>query len=88
MRQQNKKGKQRKCETKEKYIIFIVRIEEVIREFQGNIWDAVFLNEAWRPAKSEILETHQRHISMGAGQYENIHGVGILMNNKMANDNQ
>ena len=38
--------------------------------------------ETWRPAKSEIWQTHQIHIYMGAGQYENKHGVGILLNKK------
>ena len=52
------------------------------RGFEGYRWDAVLLNEAWRPAKSENWETHQRHIFMGAGQYENRHGVVILMNKK------
>ena len=44
--------------------------------------DAVLLNEAWRPAKSEIWETHQKHICLGAGKYENKHGVRILLNKK------
>ena len=58
------------------------RIEEMKREFEGCRSNAVVLNEIWRPAKSEIWETHQRPIFMGAGQYENRRGVGILMNKK------
>ena len=58
------------------------RIEEMIREFEGYRWDAVILNETWRPAKSENWETHQKHIYMGAGKYENKHGVEILLNKK------
>ena len=40
------------------------RIEEMVHELEGYRWDAVLLNETWRPAKSEIWETHQRHIYM------------------------
>ena len=58
------------------------RIEEMTRELEGYRWDAVLLNEIWRPAKSDIWETHQRHIFMGTGKYENKHGIGILLNKK------
>ena len=54
------------------------RIEEMTLVLEGYRWDAVLLNETWRPAKSEIWEI-QRHIIMGAGKYENKHGVGILL---------
>ena len=30
----------------------------------------------------EIWETHHKHIFMGAGKYDNKHGVGILLNKK------
>ena len=33
-------------------------IEEMTRELEGYRWDAVLLNEIWRPAKSDIWETH------------------------------
>ena len=49
---------------------------------EGYRWDAVILNESWRPSKSEISETHQGHSFAGAGKYENKHGVGILLNKK------
>ena len=80
--------------TKEKDIIFIVlqknmrsmhsseRIEEMICELEGYRWDASVLNETWRPAKSEIWETHHKHMFMGAGKYVNKHGVGIMLNKK------
>ena len=58
------------------------RIEEMIQELEGYRWDAVLLNETWRPAKSEIWETHQKPIYMGAGKYENKHGEEILLNKK------
>ena len=58
------------------------RVEEMIREFAGYRWDAVLLNEIWRPAKSEIWDTHQRHVFTEAGKYENKHGGGILLNKK------
>ena len=54
----------------------------MIREFEGYRWDAVSLNENWRPAKSEIWETHQGHIFMGAGKNEIKHGSGIQRNKK------
>ena len=46
------------------------RIEEMILVLEGYRWDAVLLNETWRPAKSEIWEL-QRYMIMGAGKYEN-----------------
>ena len=33
-------------------------------------------------AKSEIWEAHHKHILMGAGKYDNKHGVGIVLNKK------
>ena len=58
------------------------RVEEMIRELEGYRGDAVLLNETWRPSTSEIWETHQEHIFMGDGKYENKHGVEILLNKK------
>ena len=60
------------------------RNEEMIREVEGYRWDAVLLNETWRPAKSEIWETHQTDIYMGARKYENKHGVRISAEQEMA----
>ena len=60
-------------------------MEDMIREFEGYRWDAVLVNETWRTAKSEIWETHQRHIFTGARKYENKHEVGILLNKKWRN---
>ena len=54
----------------------------MVRELERYRWDAVLLNETWRPAKSEIWETHQRHSFTGAGKYEIKHGVGILLSKK------
>ena len=58
------------------------RIEEMVCEFEGYRWDAILLSETWRPAKSEIWETHHKHIIMGAGKYDNKHGVGIMLNKR------
>ena len=58
------------------------RIEEMICEVEGYRWDAVLLHETWRLAKSEIWETHHKDIFMGAGKYDNKHGVGITLNKK------
>ena len=80
--------------TKDKDITFIVlqknmrsmnsseRIEEMISDLEGCKWDAVLLNETWRPPKSEIWETHHKRKNIGAGKYDNKHGVGILLNKK------
>ena len=38
--------------------------------------------KTWRHDKVEIWETHHKHIFMGAGKYDNKHGVGIMLNNK------
>ena len=83
-----------KWETKSKDITFIVipknmrpmhsseRIEEMVCELEGYRWDAILLSETWRPAKSEIWETRHKHIFMGAGKYDDKHGVGIVLNKK------
>ena len=67
---------------------FRERIEEMSRELEEYRWDAILLNETWRPAKSVIWETQQKHIFMGAGKYENKHGIGILLNKKWRKENQ
>ena len=46
------------------------------------------MSETWRPDTSEIWETHQKHIVMGAGKYDNKHGVGIEMNKKWRQKNK
>ena len=38
------------------------RIEEMICDLEGCRWDAVLLNETWRPAKSDLGNTSQTHI--------------------------
>ena len=58
------------------------RIEEMIREIGGHKGDAILINETGRPSKADILETHQVHIFMGAGNFENKHVVGMLLNKK------
>ena len=58
------------------------RIQEMVCELEGYRWDAILMSETWRPEKSEIWETHQKHIFMGAGKYDNKHGVGIMLNTK------
>ena len=58
------------------------RIEEMICELEGYRWDAILLCETWRHDKAEIWETHHKHILMGAGRYDNKHGVGIMLNKK------
>ena len=40
------------------------------------------MSETWRPDKSEIWETLQKHIFTGAGKYDNKQGVGIMLNKK------
>ena len=56
------------------------RIAEMICELAGYRWDALLLCETWRNDKEEIWETHHKQIFMGAGKYDNKHGVGILRN--------
>ena len=59
-------------------------MEEIKCELEGYRWDAILMSETWRPEKSEIRETHRKthHIFMGAGKYDNKHGVGIMPNKK------
>ena len=42
--------------------------EEMVSEVGGYRWDAILLSETWRPDKSEIWETHHKHMFMGAGK--------------------
>ena len=58
------------------------RIEEMICELEGYRWDAFLLCETLRHDKTEIWETHHKHIFIGAGKYDNKHGVGISLNKK------
>ena len=51
-------------------------------ELEDHRWDTILMIETWRPNKSEIWETHQKHIFMGAGKYDTKHGVGIMLNRK------
>ena len=59
------------------------RIEEMVCELEGYRWDAVSLSETWRQDKAEKRKTHHKHIFMGAGRYDNKHGVGIMLNKKL-----
>ena len=54
----------------------------MVCELESYRWDAILLSETWRHDKSEIWETHHKHILMGAGKYDNKHGVRILVNKK------
>ena len=56
--------------------------EELVTELEGYRWDAILLSETWRHEPAEIWETHHNHIFMGAGKYENKHGVGIMLNRR------
>ena len=58
------------------------RIKEMVCELESFRWDAIFMSETWRPDKSEIWDTHHKHILMGAGKYDNKHGVGMMLNKK------
>ena len=58
------------------------KIEELETELEGYRWDAILLSETWRHEPAEIWETHHNHIFMGAGKYENKHGVGIMLNRR------
>ena len=40
------------------------------------------MNETWRHEPAELWETQHKHIFMGAGKYENKHGVGIMLNKR------
>ena len=58
------------------------KIEELVTELEGYRWDAILLSETWRHEPAELWETHHNHIFMGAGKYENKHGVGIMLNRR------
>ena len=47
------------------------RIEEMVCELEGCRWDAIIMSATWRPDKSEIWETHQKHILMGENSTTN-----------------
>ena len=44
--------------------------------------NAILLSETWRQDKAEKRDTLHKHIYMGAGRYDNKHGVGITLNKK------
>ena len=56
------------------------KIVEMVSELEGCRWDAILLNETWRHEQAEIWETHHKHMFMGAGKFDNKHGVGIMLN--------
>ena len=58
------------------------KIEELVTELEGYRWDAILWNETWRHEPAELWETQHKHIFMGAGKYENKHGVGIMLNKR------
>ena len=58
------------------------KIEELVTELEGYRWDAILLSETWRHEPAELWETQHNHIFMGAGKYENKHGVGIMLNKR------
>ena len=58
------------------------KIEELVTELEGYRWDAILLSETWRHEPAELWETQHNHIFMGAGKYDNKHGVGIMLNKR------
>ena len=58
------------------------KIEELVTDLEGYRWDAILLSETWRHEPAVIWETQHNHIFMGAGRYENKHGVGIMLNKR------
>ena len=40
------------------------------------------MNETCRHEQAELWETQHKHIFMGAGKYDNKHGVGIMLNKR------
>ena len=58
------------------------KIEELVTELEGYRWDAILLNETWRHEQAEVWETCHKHIFMGAGKYDNKHGIGITLNKR------
>ena len=41
----------------------------MVWEVEGHRWDAVLMSETWRPDKSEIWETHQKHVFVATKKY-------------------
>ena len=58
------------------------KTEEMVSELEGYRWDAILLSQTWRHEQAEIWETHHKHIFMGAGNYDNKQGVGIMLNKR------
>ena len=61
------------------------RFDELTPEVEGCRWDAILICETWRASNAEIWETQLGHTSVGSGEFENKHGVGILVNMKWRN---
>ena len=68
LHERHSKGKDMRDHSSEK-------IEELVTELEGYRWDAILLSETWRHEPAELWEIHHNHIFMGAGKYENKHGV-------------
>ena len=59
----------------------------MVCELECYRWDAILLSETRRQDTSDIWETHHKHFFMGAGRYDNEHGVGIMLNKKWRHKN-
>eukprot|EP00973_Karenia_brevis_P001477 200905-Karenia_brevis.AAC.1 len=55
------------------------RFEELMAELDGIRWDAIMLNETWRPHPEERDVLHNGHLWFGSGGEEGKRGVGVLL---------
>ena len=55
------------------------RVAELAREVCDCRWDALLISESWRTGKAELWMTLQGHMYMGAGRFQNEHGVRKLL---------
>ena len=58
------------------------RIDELLTEFDGQLWDIVLLNETMRNINEEYWTTREGHIFCGSGHNDNTRGVGILVHRR------
>ena len=64
------------------FMQFDERLEAVMQELGGAVWDVIVFTETWREEAQETFETKFRHTWFGSGGRKGAHGIGILLHSK------
>ena len=63
------------------------RFEEMLKEVEGLVWDAVMANEKWRELPEEFIQLTDRSLWCGSGGAAGKHGAGVLLHRDWKLDN-